>query len=196
MQRSTRHSRVRIYLAGPEVFLPNAREVGAEKRRVAAEAGFEGVFPLDNALDLAGLDKAEQARRISLANEEPDALLRRTGRQPHPVPRRVDGRRHRLRGRLHARARAARSPATPTRATTTATDRTLSGRGPAHHFDADRPHVEIEDFGLAENLMIEIAIAESGCTVVRSHVTAGTEMTDLSGFRQSLAELATVLTAP
>ena len=45
--------------------------------------------------------------------------------------------------------------------------------GPALPFDADRPHVEIEDFGLAENLMIEIAIAESGCTVVRSPVAAG-----------------------
>src|SRR6476620_7652217 len=60
---SARASRHRIYLAGPEVFLPNAREVGEGKRRIAAEAGFEGVFPLDNALDLAGLSKTEQARR-------------------------------------------------------------------------------------------------------------------------------------
>src|SRR5262245_8490791 len=63
----------RIYLAGPEVFLPDAAGVGAEKCRLAAEAGCEGVFPLDTALDLTGLDRIEQARRIALANE---ALMR------------------------------------------------------------------------------------------------------------------------
>jgi nucleoside 2-deoxyribosyltransferase len=61
--------RPRIYLAGPEVFLPEARAVGAEKCRLAAEAGLEGAFPLDAQLDLATLPPAEQARRISQANE-------------------------------------------------------------------------------------------------------------------------------
>src|ERR1700693_5055681 len=59
----------RIYLAGPEVFLPDARAIGTEKCRLAAEAGFEGAFPLDAQLDLARLPPAEQARRISQANE-------------------------------------------------------------------------------------------------------------------------------
>ena len=138
-------------------------------------------------LDLAGLDKVEQARRISLANE---GLMRScaalvanltpfrgvsmdAGTAFEVGFMRALGRPCR---RLHQRAR--RLP----RAI-----RMHSGR-PAHHFDADRPHIEIEDFGLAENLMIEIAIAEFGCTVVRSHVAPGTEMTDLAGFRQCLAE--------
>jgi nucleoside 2-deoxyribosyltransferase len=192
---SARASRHRIYLAGPEVFLPNAREVGEEKRRIAAEAGFEGVFPLDNALDLAGLAKAEQARRISLANEglmrSCDALIanltpfrgvsmdagsafevgfmRALGRPVAGYTNAVD---------LHLeRARAFRA-------------------GAPLHFDADRPDVEIEDFDLAENLMIEIAIRESGCSVVRNPVARGHTMTDLAGFRQCLAELQRLFAQP
>jgi nucleoside 2-deoxyribosyltransferase len=192
LQRSTRHSRPRIYLAGPEVFLPDAREVGAEKRRVAAEADFEGVFPLDNALDLAGLDKAEQARRISLANE--DLMRSCAALVANLTPFRgvsMDAGTAFEVGFMHALGR-------PVAGYTNAPDdyhaRSHAFRGgTAHHFDADRAHIEIEDFGLAENLMIEIAIAQSGCTVVRNHVAAGTEMTDLTGFRRSLAELAKVL---
>ena len=51
------------------MFLPDAIAVGAEKCRLAAEAGLEGAFPLDAQLDIARLPPAEQARRISLANE-------------------------------------------------------------------------------------------------------------------------------
>ena len=39
----------RIYLAGPEVFLPDARVIGEAKARLCAAAGFEGIFPLDAA---------------------------------------------------------------------------------------------------------------------------------------------------
>src|SRR5690606_5647239 len=66
----THMKRPRIYLAGPEVFLPNALAVGRRKAELCAEAGFDGAFPLDQSLDLDGLSKAEQARRISLANDE------------------------------------------------------------------------------------------------------------------------------
>jgi nucleoside 2-deoxyribosyltransferase len=185
-------TRPRIYLAGPEVFLPNAREVGAEKRRVAADAGFEGIFPLDNALDLAGLDKVEQARRISLANE---GLMRSCAALvANLTPFRgvsMDAGTAFEVGFMRALGRPV---AGYTNARDDYRDRSHTFRtGTAHHFDADRPHIEIEDFGLAENLMIEIAIAESGCTVVRNPVAAGAEMADLTGFRRSLAELAKVL---
>jgi nucleoside 2-deoxyribosyltransferase len=41
-----------IYLAGPEVFLPDASEIGERKRHICAQYGFVGLFPLDNGLDL------------------------------------------------------------------------------------------------------------------------------------------------
>ena len=37
----------RIYLAGPEVFLSNAREIGACKRAICEQHGILGVFPTD-----------------------------------------------------------------------------------------------------------------------------------------------------
>ena len=87
----TQQRRPRIYLAGPEVFLPEARAIGVEKCRLAAEAGFEGAFPLDAQLDLARLPPAEQARRISAGERGSHALVRRPHRQPDALPRRVDG---------------------------------------------------------------------------------------------------------
>lgn len=39
--------RPRVYLAGPEVFHAQARDLGARKVAICAAAGLEGVFPLD-----------------------------------------------------------------------------------------------------------------------------------------------------
>ena len=60
-------------------------------------------------------------------------------------------------------------------------------------FDSDAEGVETEDFGLAENLMIEIAIMESGGTLVRNAVQAGAEMTDLAGFEACLMQAKTLI---
>jgi len=38
----------KIYLAGPDVFLPNAIEIGVKKKALCREFGFEGLFPFDN----------------------------------------------------------------------------------------------------------------------------------------------------
>lgn len=38
-------NRLSIYLAGPEVFLPNAAEIGAAKVALCAEFGFVGLYP-------------------------------------------------------------------------------------------------------------------------------------------------------
>ena len=50
--------------------------------------------------------------------------------------------------------------------------RAFRARGPAT-MDGDRADLEIEEFGLAENLMIEVAILSSGCRVVRRDVRRG-----------------------
>ena len=42
----------RIYLAGPEVFLPDAHEAGEKLKALAAEYGLEGVFPLDGEIEV------------------------------------------------------------------------------------------------------------------------------------------------
>jgi nucleoside 2-deoxyribosyltransferase len=53
----------KIYLAGPDVFLPDAREVGQRKVAVCARHGLTGLYPLDNTIDLAAKDASLQIFR-------------------------------------------------------------------------------------------------------------------------------------
>ncbi|MBR0795464.1 nucleoside 2-deoxyribosyltransferase [Bradyrhizobium jicamae] len=55
-----------IYLAGPDVFLPDAVEIGRRKAEICAAHGLTGRYPLDNALDPAD---AGVSRTIFRGNE-------------------------------------------------------------------------------------------------------------------------------
>ena len=57
-----------IYLAGPDVFWPNAKEAGAAKVALCEEYGFKGHFPLDTELDLSGLTPYAAGMAIYRAN--------------------------------------------------------------------------------------------------------------------------------
>jgi len=41
----------KIYLAGPDVFLPDAVAIGRRKKELCDQYGFEGLFPFDNEID-------------------------------------------------------------------------------------------------------------------------------------------------
>ena len=56
-----------IYLAGPDVFLPNAIEVGNDYKTLCAHYGFKGLFPLDN--NIAPSTPHEMAHAIFRANQ-------------------------------------------------------------------------------------------------------------------------------
>ncbi|MEK3915152.1 nucleoside 2-deoxyribosyltransferase [Paenibacillus sp. FSL H7-0331] len=59
----------RIYLAGFEVFYPNALEIGANLKAECAEHGFVGLFPMDNVINKQpGRSKMEIASDIFHAN--------------------------------------------------------------------------------------------------------------------------------
>ena len=47
---------MKIYLAGPDVFLPDALEIGRRKREICARHGVTGLYPLDNVIDLSAAD--------------------------------------------------------------------------------------------------------------------------------------------
>jgi nucleoside 2-deoxyribosyltransferase len=49
-----------IYLAGPDVFLPNAAEIGRRKAALCKHYGAHGFFPLDNNVDLNASDASRQ----------------------------------------------------------------------------------------------------------------------------------------
>jgi nucleoside 2-deoxyribosyltransferase len=51
---------MKIYLAGPDVFLPDAVGIGRQKAEICAGYGLVGLYPLDNAVDLAASDASRQ----------------------------------------------------------------------------------------------------------------------------------------
>jgi nucleoside 2-deoxyribosyltransferase len=179
--------RKRIYLAGPEVFLPNAMAVGRAKADLASEAGFEGLFPLDQQLGLDGLPKLEQARRISLANE---ALMRScdlliANLTPFRGVSMDSGTAFEV-GFMRALGRPVLGYSNvPGDYRTRAEAYRARGIPPS---DSDAPGVEIEDFGMNENLMIAVAILESGGSLIEGDAPPGSVMADLAAFSRSLEE--------
>ena len=55
------------YLAGPEVFLPDAVEIGAQKKAICQEFGITGHFPFDNQIDTS---HPQASNLIFMANYE------------------------------------------------------------------------------------------------------------------------------
>lgn len=186
--------RPRIYLAGPEVFLPDALAVGQAKIALCAAHGCEGVFPLDAALDLKGLAKHEAAARISAANEglmrTCDVLV--ANLTPFRGVSMDSGTAFEV-GFMRALGR-------PVFGYSNIAG-TYKARADAYRAlriglpDADASDVEVEDFGLEENLMIAAAIVQSSGTVVAQAVSAGQEMRDLKGFEACLLHVRQVLGA-
>ncbi len=60
---------IRVYLAGPEVFLRNAKEIGERKKTLCRKYGFQGVFSLDAEVDVKNKKPREIGLCISGINE-------------------------------------------------------------------------------------------------------------------------------
>ena len=67
---------IKVYLAGPDVFLPDALEVGRQKTEICRRHGLTGLYPLDNVVDRA---TTEASLQIFKANEtmmdQADAII-------------------------------------------------------------------------------------------------------------------------
>jgi nucleoside 2-deoxyribosyltransferase len=67
---------MKVYLAGPDVFLPDAVEFGRRKVDLCARYGLTGLYPLDNRIDLAAADASLQIFRGNEAMmNEADAII-------------------------------------------------------------------------------------------------------------------------
>jgi len=182
----------RIYLAGPEVFLPDPQACAAAKKRLCAAMGMEGVFPLDANLDLSGLDGPAAGARIAAANEDLmrscDALI--ANMTPFRGPSMDVGTAYEM-GFMRALGRPVlgytnASPlfAARTRAALDGAVRTRAGGGVE---DADG--LLIEDFGMVDNLMMAAAVTASGAEVVRRDAP----LDDLGGFAACLRQVRVLL---
>ena len=183
----------RIYLAGPEVFLPDALAVGAEKARICATHGLEGVFPLDASLDLAGLTKLEQARKISLTNEglmrSCDAIV--ANLTPFRGVSMDSGTAFEV-GFMRALGRPVLGYTNSSRCYKPRAEEYRAGRRLSE--DCDRPEYEVENFDMTENLMITIAIAESGFGVAHFVPPPERQMAALEAFTICVQMAAKALT--
>ena len=60
----------KVYISGPDVFAPNAREIGEDYKIVCRDCGFEGLYPLDIDQEVITEEVifAENIRKIQLAD--------------------------------------------------------------------------------------------------------------------------------
>jgi nucleoside 2-deoxyribosyltransferase len=181
---------LKVYLAGPEVFLPDALEVGRRKVEICARHGLIGLFPLDlneparpmTASDIFGACIAAMTQADAIvANLTP---FRGIGADPGTafefgymvaLGRRVFG---------------------YTNEPRTLFDRTMEHAGPLHHagrqpFAADG--LAVEDFGHFDNLMLAEALLAHGPGVFAPEVPLRDPARDLTVFAECVARAADLL---
>ncbi|MEO1102766.1 MAG: nucleoside 2-deoxyribosyltransferase [Pseudomonadota bacterium] len=178
----------RIYIAGPDVFLPDAAAVLARKKAVCTAHGLEGVTPFDNdaAIDPAG--GAAAAQQIYAANRA--FMVSCAGCIANATPFRgvsLDPGTAFEIGYMCALGRTVFAYSTDTRL--------YEARVVAAASEPlVRPHTEngwvTESFGLGENLMVPFGVKESGGAFV-----ADDDADDAALFERCVMMMARTLTA-
>ncbi|MCR9221079.1 MAG: nucleoside 2-deoxyribosyltransferase [Alphaproteobacteria bacterium] len=182
--------RPRVYLAGPEVFHPQAAALGRAKAALAAEFGLEGLFPLDEAVCGDGLTPGQHGLAIYRADiammDRCDAIVANLTpfRGPHADP----GTAFEL-GYMRAQGKpclaySAAPGALADRVAPGADDPTRDAEGYA-----------IEDFAMADNLMLAGAVfdADGGAIEAPPSASGDDPFWDFRALRASLARAAAIL---
>jgi nucleoside 2-deoxyribosyltransferase len=185
---------LKVYLAGPEVFLTDAISIGTSKKRLCAEYGFEGLYPFDNevAPDGSGtrVDIVIYRANVAMMQDADFGILNLT---PFRGPSADVGTVFEL-GMLAALGK-------PVFAYTNDNEDLLARvkRAEAAQFNEttkvwrDSSGMTIEDFGNADNLMIDVTLAEQGRSIVRHAGTHDARFRDLTGFEACLRHAAEAL---
>jgi nucleoside 2-deoxyribosyltransferase len=154
---------MKIYLAGPDVFLHDAVEIGRRKVELCRRHGLTGRYPLDNAIDVAAGDASLQIFRGNEAMMiEADAII--ANLTPFRGPGADAGTVYELgymagRGKLCLGYSNDPSPYAD-RARNFTTVISQDGRL------IDAHGLTVEDFGLTDNLMMIHALDLYGCALV------------------------------
>jgi nucleoside 2-deoxyribosyltransferase len=179
----------RVYLAGPDVFLPNAAAVLESKRKLCAKHGFVGLSPFDNEIDRFGLSKHEVALRISAANEDmirsSDLVI--ANLTPFRGPSADVGTVYEM-----GFARALSLPVFAyTNVAGSLLERTRKWLGDAirqrgNGTFEDTFGMSVEDFDCVDNLMLAGAVEAGGAKIVVNPVPDRERFTELAGFEKCL----------
>ena len=177
-----------IYLAGPEVFLPDAREVMAGKRRLAEAHGFTVTGPgSDEQEASAGLISAQEIYRRNekamldadycLANITPFRSISGDVGTVYEI-----GFMLALKRKVWAYSNDPRPHGERVWTDWLRQDGAPQQRGP--------DGLAIEIHGLTDNLMIDLGIMEGGGQVLRAAASLGDPARDLTIYEQALALMA------
>ncbi len=176
----------RLYLAGPDVFLPDADAVGRAKVDLCAQHGFKGLFPLDQQIDAVEEDLGRAIYRANLGlMKHSDAII--ANLSPFRGPSADVGTAFELgwfAGRnlpIFAYSNDEREFA----------ERTRFLLDLAPDAARDRQGLGIEPFGLADNLMLPGAVGAAGGVLV-CHQSDGLEA--MSAFKRCLDEVSAYFT--
>jgi nucleoside 2-deoxyribosyltransferase len=183
----------KIYLAGPDVFLANAVEIGRRKVELCADHGLSGLYPLDNAIDPAASDAF---LRIFRGNEAmmnaADAII--ANLTPFRGPAADAGTVYEL-GYMAGRGKLCLGYSNDP---SCYADRTLQFTGVNLHDGRliDAAGITVEDFGLADNLMMIHALDLHGCALVTPLHMPADIWHDLTAFEICARMAAARLAAP
>ena len=174
---------MKIYLAGPDVFLSDAVEFGRRKVALCAQHGLTGLYPLDTVVDLAASDASLQIfRGCEAMMNEADAII--ANLTPFRGPGADPGTVYEL-GYMVAREKLClgySNDPTPyvdrVRQSTTVTPN--DGRL------VDASGLTVENFGLNDNLMMMHALDLHGCALVTPKHKATDIWRDLTAFEECL----------
>jgi nucleoside 2-deoxyribosyltransferase len=170
---------MKIYLAGPDVFLPNAIEFGRRKVELCDRYGFVGLYPLDNGLDLSAPDASLVIFKGNEAMmDAADAII--ANLTPFRGPGADSGTVYEL-GYMAGRGKPcfgySNDPSTyAERVRLFGQVTRRDGRL------ADTNGLTVEDFGLADNLMMIHALDRYGRALVTPRARAADIWQDLAAF--------------
>lgn len=184
-------SAFRIYLAGPEVFLPEfGKPVFEAKKAACREHGFEGVSPMDGDLDLAGLTPFTQGIAIYRGNLAHmagcDAVI------ANMTPFRGVSMDAGTAFEMGYMAASGKPVLGYTHVAAPFAERSEGyyAGGIAGACESYSAGTSIERFDMADNLMMVGAVELAGFRVRAIAVPAGEELTAMAGFEACLADLA------
>jgi nucleoside 2-deoxyribosyltransferase len=171
----------KIYLAGPDVFLPDAVEIGRRKVEVCARHGLIGLYPLNDAIDLTA---ADASLHIFRANEammnEADVII--ANLTPFRGPSADAGTVYEL-GYMAACGKLCLGYSNdPALYADRVARFTAVERCDDHLIDAEK--LTVENFSLPDNLMIIHALDLYGCPIVVPRTEPADIWHDLTLFEQ------------
>jgi nucleoside 2-deoxyribosyltransferase len=170
---------LRIYLAGPDVFLPDAVDIGRRKKEICAAHGLIGLYPLDNAIDRSVGDISLNIfKGCEAMMDAADAII--ANLTPFRGPGADPGTAYEL-GHMAARGKFclgySNDPTIYAERVRLLTEvRSRDGRL------VDAEGLTVEDFGLSDNLMMIHALDLHGCPLLAPREAPADIWHDLTAF--------------